>query len=48
MDTFFKSEKDEAVKGEGWAPPFISCPHETVGLTPPLQQLGYGKPLPYL
>ena len=23
--TFFELGKDKAVKGEGWAPPFISC-----------------------
>ena len=24
--------KDKAAKGEGWAPPFISCAQDTVGL----------------
>ena len=32
MDTFFKLGKDKAGKGEGWAPPFISCAQDTVGL----------------
>ena len=31
-DTFFTSGKDNAAKGEGWAPPFISCAQDTVGL----------------
>ena len=26
MGTFFELGKDKAAKGEGWAPPFISCP----------------------
>ena len=30
MGTFF--ELDKAAKGEGWAPPFISCAQDTVGL----------------
>ena len=25
-------EKGKAAKGEGWAPPFISCAQDTVGL----------------
>ena len=25
MGTFFELGKDKAAKGEGWAPPFISC-----------------------
>ena len=29
---FFKLGKDKAVKGEGSAPPFISCAQDTVGL----------------
>ena len=29
---FFESGKDKAAKGEGWAPPFISCAQDTVGL----------------
>ena len=32
MGTFFGSGKDKAEKGEGWAPPFISCAQDTVGL----------------
>ena len=51
MGTFFELGKDKAAKGEGWAPPFISCAQDTVGLKPPsnpppLRLLGYGKPLP--
>ena len=30
--TSFKLEKAKAAKGEGWAPPFISCAQDTVGL----------------
>ena len=29
---FFELGKDKAAKGEGWAPPFISCAQDTVGL----------------
>ena len=25
MGTFFELGKDKAAKGEGWAPPFITC-----------------------
>ena len=32
MGTFFELGKDKAAKGEGWAPPFISCALDTVGL----------------
>ena len=32
MGTFFELEMDKAAKGEGWAPPFISCAQDTVGL----------------
>ena len=32
MGTFFELGKDKAAKGEGWAPPFISCVQDTVGL----------------
>ena len=32
MGTFFELGKDKAAKGEGWAPPFISCAQHTVGL----------------
>ena len=32
MGTFFELGKAMAVKGEGWAPPFISCAQDTVGL----------------
>ena len=31
MGTFFELGKDKAAKGEGWAPPFISCAQDTVG-----------------
>ena len=34
MGTFFELGKDKAAKGEGWAPPFISCDQDTVGLYP--------------
>ena len=38
----------KTAKGEEWAPPFISCGQDTVGLLPPppLRLSGYGKPLP--
>ena len=29
---FFELGKDKAAKGEGWAPPFISCAQDTVTL----------------
>ena len=47
---FFKLEKDKAAKGEGWAPPFVSCAQDSVGFYPPLplRLLGYWKPLPFL
>ena len=32
LGSFFESGKDKAAKGEGWALPFISCAHDTVGL----------------
>ena len=32
MGTFFELGKNKAVKGEGWAPLFISCAQDTVGL----------------
>ena len=32
MGTFFELGKDKAAKGEGWAPPFISCAQDTVRL----------------
>ena len=32
MGTFFELGKDKAAKGVGWAPPFISCAQDTVGL----------------
>ena len=32
MGTFFKLGKDKAANGEGWAPPFVSCAQDTVGL----------------
>ena len=48
MGTFFELGKDKAAKREGWAPPFISCAQDTMGLFPPLPRrlLGHGKPLP--
>ena len=30
LGTFFELGKDKAAKGEGWAPPFISCAQDTV------------------
>ena len=30
--SFFELGKAKAVKGDGWAPPFISCAQDTVGL----------------
>ena len=46
MSTLFELGKDKAAKGKGWAPPFISCAQDTVGLLPPLplRLKGYGKP----
>ena len=35
MGTFFELGKAEAAKGEEWAPPFISCAQDTVGLLTP-------------
>ena len=32
MGNFFELGKDKAAKAEGWAPPFISCAQDTVGL----------------
>ena len=32
MGTFFELGKHKAAKGEGWAPPFIGCAQDTVGL----------------
>ena len=32
VGTFFELGKDKAARGEGWAPPFISCAQDTVGL----------------
>ena len=32
MGTFFELGKDNAAEGEGWAPPFISCAQDTLGL----------------
>ena len=48
IGTFFQLGKDKAAKGEGWAPPFISCAQDTAGLYPPLplRLLSYGTPLP--
>ena len=32
LSTFFELGKVKAAKGEGWAPPFICCAQDTVGL----------------
>ena len=32
MDIFFELGKDKATKGERWAPPFLCCAKDTVGL----------------
>ena len=32
ISIFFELGKDKAAKGEEWAPPFIICAHDTVGL----------------
>ena len=34
MGTFIELGKDKAGKGQGWAPPFISCAQDIVGLNP--------------
>ena len=34
MGTFFELGKAKAVKGEGWAQPFISCDQDSETLTP--------------
>ena len=47
MAICFKSGKDKAAKGEGWALPFISCAQNTVGFLA-LCQLGYEKPFPFI
>ena len=45
---FFQLGKDKAVKGEGWALPFISCTKDrTLNLTALIWLLGYGKSLPF-
>ena len=31
-NTIFELGKDKAAEGEGWAPPFIRCAQDTVGL----------------
>ena len=54
--TWQRKERDKAAKGEGWAPPFISCAQDTVGFYPPpphthtlaLLLLGYGIFLPFV
>ena len=48
--TWQRKERDKAAKGEGWAPPFISCAQDTVGFYPPLALLllGYGIFLPFV
>ena len=40
---FLELGNAKAAKGEGWAPPFISCAQDTVGFLPllPLRLLGY-------
>ena len=44
MGTFFELGKDKAAKGEGWAPPFISCAQDSGTLTPlRLRLLPLGK-----
>ena len=30
--SLFEPGEDKAAKGKGWAPPFISCAQDTVGL----------------
>ena len=49
QSTFFELGKDKAAKGEGWAPPFISCAQDSAGHLPPLplRLLGFGRPLPF-
>ena len=34
IGTFVELGKNKAAKGEGWAPPFISCAQDIVGLPP--------------
>ena len=35
MGTFFELGKAKVAKGEGWAPPFISCAQDTLTPTAP-------------
>ena len=43
----FRITEAKAAKGEGWAPPFISCAQDAVGLTPTgPTAIRLGKPLP--
>ena len=42
----FELGKAKAAKGEGWAPPFISCARDAVDLLPPLP-LPLLPPLPF-
>ena len=39
--TFFELGKGKAAKGEGWAPPFISCAQDTMRLYNPHCPYGY-------
>ena len=43
MGTFFKSGKDKAVKGEGWARPFLSCAQDTTPTDPIAIRLCFEK-----
>ena len=45
MSTFFESGTDKAVKGEGWALPYMGCAQDTVNLELHCPY-GYGKPSP--
>ena len=48
MGIFFELGKAKAANGEEWAPPFISCVQDTVGLTPTAPTaIRLLKPLPY-
>ena len=50
LSIFFEFGKAKAAKEKGWAPPFISCSQDIVGLESPLplRLLGYGRPLPFI
>ena len=43
MGTFFESGKDKAEKGEGWAPPFLSCAQGTTPTDPIAIRLCFEK-----